>query len=321
MKKLSCQLLLMDDVLTSLQRQEAFRNATQGRSSRSEVVCNGRRGFVKIGTGGEAATSAMLDYEAMGLEHLRAACSSITVPNVWHVGTLLESEGGSAYIVMDWLSLGRCGRAHQAALGAGLAAMHSAPPHSTWPATRFGFPVDGCCGAGPQPNNPEKRALNWVEFWSEYRLGSMLERAPLRLRASRELSTMLELGAQLQKRLPEFFAATPVEDIAPSVCHGDLWSGNVGLDNETGRPAIFDPAAYYGDAEADLGIARMFGGFHSEFYDAYHAVRPQRPGYEARAQLYELHHHLNHACIFGDGYLGGCIQLMKSLLRGEKTQP
>ena len=309
----------MDEVITQLRSTPIFRDATQG-SKRSEVVCGDRRGFIKIGTGGEAATTAMLEYEAMGLEHLQAACEycdsdggSLRIPKVWHVGAL-KAEGESAYIVMDRLNLGRCGRAHQATLGAGLAAMHSAPPHA-WPANRFGFPVDGCCGAGPQPNNPEQRALNWMEFWSEYRLGSMLERAPLQLRASRELSAMLELGAQLQKRLPEFFAATPVEDIAPSVCHGDLWSGNVGLDYETGRPAVFDPAAYYGDAEADLGIARMFGGFSAEFFQAYHAKRPKRPGYEARAQLYELHHHLNHACIFGDGYLSGCIELLQSLLR------
>lgn len=43
---------------------------------------------------------------------------------------------------------------------------------------------------------------------------------------------------------------------------GDLWSGNVSGD-EDGRPVLFDPAPYYGHHEADLGIARMFGGFTS----------------------------------------------------------
>ena len=51
----------------------------------------------------------------------------------------------------------------------------------------------------------------------------------------------------------------------PVILHGDLWSGNKGM--ATGRPgssaaspAIFDPAAYFGHNEADLGIMYMFGG-------------------------------------------------------------
>lgn len=39
-----------------------------------------------------------------------------------------------------------------------------------------------------------------------------------------------------------------------------------------GKPAIFDPAVYYGHSEADFGIMRMFGGVTSDFYDAYFEV-------------------------------------------------
>ena len=46
----------------------------------------------------------------------------------------------------------------------------------------------------------------------------------------------------------------------PVILHGDLWSGNVGLDSKTRSPVIFDPACYYGHNEADLGITHMFGG-------------------------------------------------------------
>lgn len=68
---------------------------------------------------------------------------------------------------------------------------------------------------------------------------------------------------------------------------------------------IFDPASYYGHGEADLGIARMFGGesraryrlivgFSEGFYEAYHEVHEKsQPYYEERVKLYELYHHLN----------------------------
>jgi protein-ribulosamine 3-kinase len=46
----------------------------------------------------------------------------------------------------------------------------------------------------------------------------------------------------------------------PVILHGDLWSGNTGVDGKTGLPVIYDPSSYYGHNEADLGIARMFGG-------------------------------------------------------------
>ena len=78
---------------------------------------------------------------------------------------------------------------------------------------------------------------------------------------------------------------------------------------------IYDPAPYYGHNEADLGIMRMFGGYSEAFWDAYHQVRPRQPGYEKRAILYELHHHMNHYNIFGDSYRSGVVSMMKKLLR------
>ena len=59
-------------------------------------------------------------------------------------------------------------------------------------------------------------------------------------------------------------------------------------------PVIFDPAVYYGHHEADLGIAKMFGGFGESFWGAYHLELPKSEGFERRSWLYELHHHLNH---------------------------
>jgi fructosamine-3-kinase len=49
------------------------------------------------------------------------------------------------------------------------------------------------------------------------------------------------------------------------ILHGDLWSGNKGMalnrpGVEEASPAVFDPAAYFGHNEADLGIMHMFGG-------------------------------------------------------------
>ena len=57
-----------------------------------------------------------------------------------------------------------------------------------------------------------------------------------------------------------------------------MWSGNVSQtpandvgEETTGRqhpvPVVFDPAAFYGHDEFELGIITMFGGFRPEFFD------------------------------------------------------
>ncbi|EEB98414.1 hypothetical protein MPER_02080, partial [Moniliophthora perniciosa FA553] len=90
--------------------------------------------------------------------------------------------------------------------------------------------------------------------------------------------------------------------IQPVLLHGDLWSGNAGTDSSTGQPVIYDPSSYYGHNEADLAIARIFGGFGSTFFAEYHKHLPKsepQSQYELRCDLYELYHYLNHAVLFG----------------------
>ena len=70
-----------------------------------------------------------------------------------------------------------------------------------------------------------------------------------------------------------------------------------------GEPVLFDPAAYYGCRETDLAMTRLFGGFSRAFYRAYEEVLPLSPGFEERVKLYNLYHLLNHALMFGGGYL------------------
>jgi fructosamine-3-kinase len=94
-----------------------------------------------------------------------------------------------------------------------------------------------------------------------------------------------------------------------------LWSGNVGCNPETGEPIIFDPATYYGHSEAELSIMKMFGGFSDSFFNSYHSILPKHEEkFNERQQLYQLYHYLNHYNLFGSGYRGTCMNIIKSLL-------
>ncbi|MEO1204570.1 MAG: fructosamine kinase family protein, partial [Pseudomonadota bacterium] len=145
----------------------------------------------------------------------------------------------------------------------------------------------------------------WLTFFAEHRLGYQLELAA-RNGYVGELET---LGAALAARLPELLEGHAPE---PSLLHGDLWGGNWGVAD--GEPVIFDPAVYFGDSETDIAMTQLFGGFGRTFYEAYFERRPPGEGSATRLELYQLYHVLNHLNLFGSGYLGQAITLMRSLL-------
>lgn len=106
-----------------------------------------------------------------------------------------------------------------------------------------------------------------------------------------------------------------MKNVRPAIIHGDLWSGNAGTDEQSGQPIIFDPSSSYSHNEAELGIMKMFGGFSSDFFEAYHDVIPKaQPYYQERQEMYEAYHHLNHFVMFGGSYRSGTVRIFKKLI-------
>ena len=61
-----------------------------------------------------------------------------------------------------------------------------------------------------------------------------------------------------------------------------------------------------------------FGGFGADFMKEYHNICPKTEPveeYDDRVMLYELYHHLNHYAMFGGGYRGGAVSMIKTLLK------
>ena len=98
-----------------------------------------------------------------------------------------------------------------------------------------------------------------------------------------------------------------------SLVHGDLWSGNAGID-KNGKGVIFDPASWWADNEVDIAMTKLFGGFRKEFYEEYHKIFPIKNGFEKRIIIYNFYHILNHANMFGGGYLKQVKDYVKAIL-------
>jgi fructosamine-3-kinase len=156
----------------------------------------------------------------------------------------------------------------------------------------FGFESDNFIGSTPQPNS---WTADGHEFFAEHRLGYQAELAFQQgLINRKDFRAVIALAAELPRLVP----TQP-----PSLIHGDLWSGNA-VSGPKGEPAIIDPAAHYGWAEAELGMTNLFGGFPEAFYRSYEEAHPLPAGWRERLPIYNLYHLLNHVNLFGVGYLG-----------------
>ena len=156
----------------------------------------------------------------------------------------------------------------------------------------YGWPCGNHIGLTPQQNTHSK---SWINFFRERRLEPQLKLASQRGLPPRLVSKVQWLMDHLADFIDE-------SEITPSLLHGDLWGGNAAFDQQENRPILFDPAPYFGDAEVDLAMTKLFGGFDSEFYQSYWQHKPARSGAQERVKIYNLYHALNHFNTFGKVY-------------------
>ncbi len=209
------------------------------------------------------ATSYDARLEADGLEALAAAGGPVpTVLGVDPGVLVLEFVAGPA----DWHGL-----------GAAVATVHGDVGDA------FGWIRDNVIGPLPQPNPP---TADWPTFYVDHRIRPHLDVLP----------------ADDRRRL-EGACDGPLAELvdhaaAPSLVHGDLWSGNI----VDGRWLI-DPAVHRADRELDLAMLDLFGGAPAEFSAGYDQVWPLDHGWAQRRPALQLYHLLVHVRLFGAGYL------------------
>lgn len=229
----------------------------------------------------------MFDLEARNL-HLLADAKAIRIPKVYGTFHIDHKE----FLVLQFIESGTPHYDFWRDMGAGLARLHKTTQD------KFGLSYHNYMGSLHQDNTPKD---NWIEFFIENRLQPMLKMAVDNGKATMDLVEKFE---SLYTKLPDIF---PAEE--PALLHGDLWSGNCMAD-ENGDPVIYDPAVYFGHREMDLAMTRLFGGFESEFYEAYHEEFPLEKNWEQRIAICNLYPLLVHVNLF----VGSYIQSVKNIV-------
>ena len=223
-------------------------------------------------------------YFGHEINGLKAMSKAIRCPKPLYNGQI----NGDAYLVLNWVNTGFQGS--QAELGQLVAKLHSQTND------RFGF-VD----------NHETGALNKTNNWDDNWSRVLVDQRVVPQKESCEKQGRGDHWGQqhMDHMISAFQNYYQEHSVVPSLCHGDLWSGNYMFDQD-GHPLLIDPDAVYADREYDLAMTTIFGGFDSEFYQAYQQTFPFDDGFRDRLQWYRFFYLCLHLILFGETY-GGSV--------------
>ncbi|WBB57962.1 fructosamine kinase family protein [Streptomyces sp. WMMC500] len=281
-------------------------------------LADGRRVFAKTRAGAPA------DFFAAEAHGLRLLAGTGTVP----VPAVLGEEPGM--ILLEWIEPGPATPAQAERLGRDLAALHTTPAAAygtPWPAYIGSLPLPspgasatpGAPGAPespePAPEPPPQHAAHapaspadWPGFYAGHRLLPFL-------RLATDNGALTPADTRAVEHLCDVIDEVAGPPQPPAVIHGDLWSGNVQWSAHD-RAHLVDPAAQGGHPEVDLAFLELFGCPQlGRLLGAYEEVRPL-PGRRGRVPLYQLHHLLVHAALFGAGYGAQCGAAARAALAG-----
>ena len=234
-----------------------------------------------------------LEFEKYCLQNLRKYINqeNLVIPEVIAYKNIKNIE----ILLIEWIDMNNF---DQKKLGKGLGELHLKSAESN--PKMFGFPVEGFIGTTDQKKGLED---NWIDCFLNLRLIPQLLSLKSRIFDKETINKVKE------KIKSELLNHKPIN----ALVHGDLWSGNAGMD-KNGKGVIFDPASWWADNEVDIAMTKLFGGFRKEFYEEYHRIFPIKNGFEKRIIIYNFYHILNHANMFGGGYLNQVEDYVKAIL-------
>ena len=234
-----------------------------------------------------------LEFEKYCLQNLRKYINqeNLVIPEVIAYKNIKNIE----ILLIEWIDMHNF---DQKKLGKGLGELHLKSAESN--PKMFGYPVEGFIGTTDQKKGLED---NWIDCFLNLRIIPQLL-----ILKSKTLDKEI-INKVKEKIKSELLNHKPIN----ALVHGDLWSGNAGMD-KSGKGVIFDPASWWADNEVDIAMTKLFGGFRKEFYEEYHRIFPIKKGFEKRIIIYNFYHILNHANMFGGGYLKQVKDYVKAIL-------
>lgn len=278
---------LIQHIATTLNENILRHSAVQGGDISSAYLLQGTKKnyFLKVNHGIDALE--MFEYEQRGLDLIQST-KAINTPQIYGVGQY-EQAG---YLLMQYLPSTSADKQSMHRLGEQLAQLHQ------YSNQQFGEQYDNRIGSLHQSNTFH---ADWTTFYIVERIQPQLQ---LALQNNYLQPSDIPDYSIMHQRCKHIFG-----NPTPALLHGDLWSGNYLIAND-GTPYLIDPAVYYGHHLVDIAMARLFGGFSNDFYDAYEHYFPRSSTYKACMDLYQLYYLLVHLNLFGPSYYASVKKIM-----------
>ena len=242
------------------------------------ISFNNKQFFCKINSASNFPH--LFEKEALGLK-LIARQNIIRVPEVIDYFEIDQYQ----LLLLEWIDEGERTDDFWKIFGEHLADLHQVSNKF------FGLNEDNFMGSVRQSNKP---ADNWIDFFVRERLQPLIDECLFKKLLSAKHQSQFE---ELYQQLPSIFG----KQQTPALLHGDLWSGNF-MCNGTSEPVLIDPAVYFGHPSVDMAMTTLFGGFTSDFYEAYNYHAPLPPNYKEQWPVCNLYPLLIHLILFGTSY-------------------
>ncbi|KAI0025980.1 Fructosamine/Ketosamine-3-kinase [Xylariomycetidae sp. FL0641] len=166
------------------------------------------------------------------------------------------------------------------------------------PTGQYGFHTTTHLAFVPNDNS-------WTSTWTEWFANAMgrMFREEEKSHGTDEELDHLKKGL-LEKVVPRLLR--PLETggrrIQPSLCHSDVWPGNVKPRTEDGKVMMFDSCAFWGHYESDLGCCKAprygLGRAYVDAFFQHIPVSEPAEDFDDRLALYAMRYDLLHSALF-----------------------
>ena len=164
----------------------------------------------------------------------------------------------------------------------------------------YGYKLDTPIGGLKQPC---KFSDNWIDFYKEKRLGMIFElinkKNPMPSNINKGIEKILNHLNNLLPSNPE-----------PSLIHGDLWDGNILINNDK-VVGLIDPGIHYAHNEMELAYLNWFNYVDVSFFDVYNDFIKVDQAFYQYQYIYQLYYSLLNVHLWSREYIDNVKDLVK----------
>ena len=174
----------------------------------------------------------------------------------------------------------------------------------------YGYEYDTYIGSLLQEN---KMSHSWKKFYLNQRFDCLLSKMKETLSINSELNDKILI-------VRDYIDRNLCEPSNSTLIHGDIWTGNILVDNDRNLK-IIDPALFYADNEYELAYIYLNGTFSRGFYDSYNHNNPiSNDFWPFKIYAYQIIPLMQYTLLEGPIYLKEIEKILDFLIKREKLK-